>query len=572
VPLAILLQEQLGILVDGVDKKLRRWDEATEQLVLVVDRLRSAYLVHWFGTSLPSVGIALRVGLANLHELRARWLAVGGPAAGASAPAGPNLTEPLLGAGGVLVGAFASPLNGILLTTAIGSLVRRWWAVALAIVNWLSGGLLFAAAGAAGGVAIGLGIVPMGIAGEPRDLFDLLGAAAELPEPLLRFWQQVSGPRDAVRNPLLRQLLVLGDRVAALTSFLLGAFAVLVTRIGPVLEPLRLGLVAVYGLAVDLAPLIVLAVGQVVELVSGLVGGPASVPALLRGVVAGLSRALVVVGRRLRETFAWLRDEGRWVSGWGSVLVDWWWAVAEPAVRAQTVDHPTVRYLRSFAESLGAVSAWRARTAPAAPPGPPSPPGTLSRVVGWVLHQTGMPTSTPRLPALPSLPPLVPLGAVGAAVRGLEALRGLGLPVGPANPFEPGVEARRVLARAGRPPSVFAGEWAALEQESRNPAPLARTLEAAAYLAVARRVVGPAAASAVRGLEDVLSQIDATIRTERGRRQLPVRDVPEPARLAPAIVRLRVRSRGRTAEAVQAWVEDLRRELNAADYAVPVGG
>ena len=76
-PLAILLQEQLGILTRGVDEKLRHWDEATERFALVVDRLRSAYLVHWFGTALPSVGVALRVGLANMHELRARWLAIG---------------------------------------------------------------------------------------------------------------------------------------------------------------------------------------------------------------------------------------------------------------------------------------------------------------------------------------------------------------------------------------------------------------------------------------------------------------------------------------------------------------
>jgi hypothetical protein len=36
------------------------------------------------------------------------------------------------------------------------------------------------------------------------------------------------------------------------------------------------------------------------------------------------------------------------------------------------------------------------------------------------------------------------------------------------------------------------------------------------------------------------------------------------------IRRLRVTSRGRTSDTLQAWVEDLRRELNAGDYAVPV--
>jgi hypothetical protein len=74
----------------------------------------------------------------------------------------------------------------------------------------------------------------------------------------------------------------------------------------------------------------------------------------------------------------------------------------------------------------------------------------------------------------------------------------------------------------------------------------------------------------VRGLEDVLWRIDAVIGTER--RRLPVKNVPEPTQLTPVIQRLRVRSRGRTSDALQAWVEDLRRELNAAEYPVPVGG
>jgi hypothetical protein len=181
-----------------------------------------------------------------------------------------------------------------------------------------------------------------------------------------------------------------------------------------------------------------------------------------------------------------------------------------------------------------------------------------------------MPAGAPKLPTLPKLPPLVPLGSIGPIVDVLGLLRSLGFGVGPANPLEPGDEARRVLERAARPPSVFGAEWRALEAEARRPEPLARTLEVATYLSLARRVVGPAATAGVRGLEDVLSRIDAVIRTERQR--LPVKDVPEPTRLAPVVRRLRVTSRGRTAEALQAFVADLRRELDAGDYAVPVGG
>ena len=50
----------------------------------------------------------------------------------------------------------------------------------------------------------------------------------------------------------------------------------------------------------------------------------------------------------------------------------------------------------------------------------------------------------------------------------------------------------------------------------------------------------------------------------------PVKDVPEPTELRPVIRTLRVRAVGRTGAALRSWVEDLRRELNAAPYPVPV--
>jgi hypothetical protein len=267
---------------------------------------------------------------------------------------------------------------------------------------------------------------------------------------------------------------------------------------------------------------------------------------------------------RLGATFAVIRSELSALMTRGGLQAESWWSAMAPIVRAETVDHPTVRYLRSFVGSLGALSSWRGRGAP--PPGPPSAPGTFTKVVGWLLRKTGMPTTFPTMPSLPSLPPLLPFDAIGAAVEGMEEHPFLR----PPNPLELTPEGMQVLERAARPPSVFGGEWAALEAEARRPEPLARTLEVATYLSLARRVVGPAAAAGVRGLEDVLSRIDAVVRTERQR--LPVKDVPEPTELTPVIQRLRVRSRGRASEALEAWVADLRLELNALEYPVPVGG
>ncbi len=574
-PLAILLQEQLSVLTKGVSK-VQRWEAATETFSLVVDRLRSAYLVRWFGTALPSVGLALEVAVSNMHELRARWIAIGAGRAGETPPVGPNLTEPLLGMTGTLVGIFATPLHAAVLSIVLDALVDTWWVLALGAVNWLSHGLLGAGVlglvGTVGGVGLLFGLSAWAISGQPRELFSLLGAIAEVVEPLQRFWEQVTGPREAVRNPLLRELLVLGDRIAALTAFLLGALAIVITRVGPLLRPLRLGFTATVELARDLWSIISLALGQTVGVVKGLLSGPDSIPQLLGGIFTLVTRSFRRLGASLKGTWGAIGEEFSWLVGWGEWMVGWWWNVAEPFVRSQTIDHPTIAYVRSFIGSLAAFSSWKARGAPPpGPPSPPSPPGLMARLGTWLLHKLGMPTTTPRLPSVPRLPPLISLDMIAplAEVTHLLQLSGLVPGLAP-NPLEIGVEGRAVIERAKRPPSVFAAEWAALRAEALSPRPLERTLEVATYLSLARRVVSPAAATEVWRLEDVLSRIDANIRAERKRH--PVKDLPEPTVLTPVIQRLRVRARGLKPEVLRAWAEDLRVELSAAPYPVPVEG
>jgi len=64
-PLAILLQERFSVLTKGL-KKVERWQAAMETFTLVSERLRSAYLVAWFGTSLPVAGLQLKVAFSNM--------------------------------------------------------------------------------------------------------------------------------------------------------------------------------------------------------------------------------------------------------------------------------------------------------------------------------------------------------------------------------------------------------------------------------------------------------------------------------------------------------------------------
>lgn len=568
-PLAVLLQEilqsRLSVITRGV-QRIERWQAVTETFSRVLDRLRSAYLVRWFGTPLPTAGLELKVALVNMEELRRRWNVIGAGRRPESPPIGANLSEPLLGVGGTLVGIFASPLHGILLGLALGSLVDHWLVQGYAVVNWLTAGLLGTALLTGGSLFFVYGLLAWAISGQPRGGFDLLGAIAGLAAPLFRFWEQVTGPREAVRNPLLRELLLLGDRVAALVALLLGAFSVLVTRVGPLLDPMRLGLIATAELAKELWGLVVFVVLQTAGFLRGLLSGPASVPKLLSAVLSGLTRAFGRAGAGLRGAWAGLGAAFASVAGRSAGAVSTFWRSARPIVLGNTIDHPTVAYLRSFIGQLAVAAAWRERTKTPAKKST-GKPGMVGQLTDWVVGQlkAEMPPTTPTLPRIPGAPQLLTLRLISP----LPSFLGL-LPRLMPNPLALGTEATAVLRHAQRPPSVFAREWAALRAAAREPEPFARALETRTYLGVVARIVSPAAAEAVRGLEDVLARLDESIQKELGRH--PVRDLPDPTELAPVIRRLRVRGRGVAPDALRGWVDELRSALSAAPYPVPAEG
>ena len=576
-PLAILLTEHLSIITKGV-QKVDRWQAATETFSRVVDRLRSAYLVRWFGTPLPTVGLELKVALVNMDELRQRWNAIGAGRRTQTPAIGPNLTEPLLGAGGTLVGIFASPLHGILLGLAAGSVIDRWYVQAYAVANWLTAGLLgtgaFGLVGVVGGLGLLFGLSAWAISGQPRGAFDLLGAIAELAVPLRRFWEQVTGPRDRVRNPLLRELLLLGDRVAGLLALGLGAFAVLITRIGPLLDPMRAGILATAALAQELWALVVFVALQTATFAQGLLFGPGSVPRVLNAVLAGLTRMFGRMGALLQAVWTAISTTfSSFGSGAAGLLSTWWSREGSPFVQFSTVGHPTVAYLRSFMGQLAVAGAWRDRVKKEQAeeekknPKKPESPGVVSQVTDWVVGQVkrGMPATTPAPPRVPDTPQLLSLRLISPIASALATLPGL-VP----NPLALGTEATAVLRRAQRPPSVFAGEWAKLRAAAQEPEPFARALETREYLAVAERIVSPAAAEAVRGLEEVLARLDESLQRNLGRH--PVRDLPDPTELVPIVRRLRIRARGVAPDALRAWAGELQTALNASPYPVPAQG
>ncbi len=578
--MSLLLSQQLGLLATGV-RKLTRWEGLTDAFALVARRLRGAFLVRWFGTTLPIQGLDLQVAVVNLDALRARWAAV--TRAPSDEGGGPSLVAPLLGAAGTIAGALAFPLNGMVAAMMLGSLMRRWWQRLMAGLAWVSYGGLMTAALSVGVPLVALGLIASAVGGQAGDAADVLAAMAGLGLALHRLWAQLSG-REPVRNPLLRQLLTLGDRLAGLVAQLMGAIAVAVTRIVPLLRPATdaaLSTILAVGEMVDALKLVVVDAVTAMRL---LVEGPTGLPALAHSVIRAMHR---LVDRLADLVTATLREMltialGRIGPTVGAVVrfaLD-----AAGFVQQVILDQPFVRVLLALRGLTAQARAWYARPTPARaasgavsrPPSPwvtsfPAPATTRAWVRGL-----GMTPTVPHLSVTP--PPLFGPGAVDPVARAMRA----GLLPAPADPFALGHAQREALTRFRHPPSVLSGLRADLLQRHRSADATGavagdRTFALADLLAGVEPLLGRSAeglmAAQVQSLPgrlvDVLEKIDSELRG-RGPAH-PTKDLPEPTEVRPVVGRLVVRTDAGGAPVqrrLERFVADLRRELDVRPYAV----
>jgi hypothetical protein len=578
VPLSLLLAQHLTFLTQGV-KKLDRWEGLTDTFALVARRLRGAFMVGWFGPGIPVQGLDVVVTVTNLDELYDRYLQVTSGNRG-SGSRGPNLTEPLLGGAGVLAGALANPLNGMVASMILGSVLHSWYVKLIAGLGWVSAGGLTTALLLIAAPLIALGLIPQAFGGQAGDAFDLLGALAAMALPLRRLWRQLSG-RESARNPLLRQLMTLGDRLAALLAQVLGAVAVTVTRIAPQLYPAMAAARATYAAVVPIGEAIHLVVLNMLDALGLLLHGPLSLGAV-QGVVIRALRAMV--GRLRGLVLATIAEVvtiatarvGPTMSAVATYMVQ-----ASRFVRAVILETPFVRWLLAVRDISQVVQRWSSRPVPPPPtprtPAPPSPwltsfpmPASLS-AFGRLLrksHPVPLPTAT--------APPFVGPGVVAPIADVLRALPFLTDP----DPFALDDAQRASVRRFRRPPSVLGGLAADL-QARRDAADRGGAAFALADLYAGRHpyvdrslaLLGPgAAASVVPRLEGLLDRLDVEL---RGRRpSFPVRDLPEPAAIRPVVGRLVVRSGGGgdVEGRSRAFVETLRQQLDARSYVVTAAG
>lgn len=546
-------------------RKIAPWEGLTQRFELVVGRLRSAYLVRWFGTPIPTEGLTVRVAIVNSDELRARWLAIGGDRDHRQGPPGVNLLEPLMGTSGLLAGSLALPFNAMLLAPIVWRMFDSVVAKSLAIVNWFSFGALFGTLLPIGALAV-LGLPVMANTPEARSVYNLLGALAEMAQPFQEFWRQVSGPRSGVRNTLLRMVLSLADAIAAAAIQFVGLTAELVMRVAPMIGATVAGLRSAIGASMAVVEMMKAAILGTMEGLKLWWKGPTSPLAVLHFVVAlfpALFRKLAGIVKSVGPVLKSKLGFNMMLAG-GALAM--WLASMRPFVKSQTVEHPTVMWLKSLAGSMTVFSAWNKRTAPPSPPPkPPSPPstfGALAKSAGmYVLKRTGMPPAAPSfaMPAdIMALPKAPDMAATGLAT----ATSG--------NPFALTSAELGALGRWRRPPSVFGAAWNELERRRTSPEGVARVMAAADYLQRLEPILGASANLAaeqhmldfIPALEDVLGLLDESLRPSR---KHPTKLLKTPTEIRPVIGRLRVHSDAPDSDRprFEAFVGALRGKLDA---------
>ena len=575
-PLSLLLQDVANALRRGLEQGDFRLADAWARVVFLetqlVARARFAFLIHWFGPGLPLHDLKVRVAIRNLDALLERYrVVVQEMNAGERRR---NFLEPAAGLAATLFGSLSSPITSIFLYERLHRLKQRWFTGVGAALNVLTLGTLgsFIALFAAGGAAfLPLSIPLLATDDTVKSTHRLLGAVAEMFGPFRRFWQALTGPRDKLRNPVLRAILNLGDEAANLVPFLMGGFAILIIRVGAVLKPLSEQVPALFSLVQAVQPAILFIVDDFMERLNGLYTGKRSPFQVIMVILDALKRLTPTLSKGFGNAFevvtAYLGRSAHELSQAWKI----WKATAIPQIKSVVMDSPTVLTMTAFIDAIkGVINIFST---------PGSPPGKFGKILA-ILQLPDEARLTARFGGEP--PPLEDILRIAKGEGGPLAMY-----VDP-TPFTLKKDALQGLEIARHPPSVFAGEELTLKEELTQARSLDR-LRAEQNLRdllfeVVARVMPPVAYGYVSQLEKVFLKIDEALKREdidklrgeeiarRRKEGLPVRDLEEEYRLLPLVSRLRVRVGGQSSDepAVREWARQLVEACNKQTYSAPL--
>lgn len=566
-PLALLIQSAISTL-RRVAGGLSPWIALVEFELKLVERARGAFLTHWWGASIPLRGDQLRIAISNLDALRERYRAVTQRGSAGEA----NVIEPLAGLGGQVIGIALSPTGVFLIAH---QLWRRVFGGAGTGLLALLLEIVTVPVIYAGAVAAGLGTLLSRLARPARSsmglptMYALAGALTGSMREATTFVDQLLGSRSAVRNPLVRQVLILLDGVAALFAQLLGTWSVLVARIGPQLRPLVTQALLLWELITAVLDLLRESVkstrSSLMTLVADERGSPFRV---VRGVLGGIMAIPARVLGLIRPELTRFTNLFGNVAGNAALRLALWAVRVAGQIARALLSQPIVRTLLAGADRALLIGGML----PASPPRSAPPPATsapasgsgTSPIVRTIITATVGPTALtpPVLPPLPSTSSLtlapVPSGTTQMmAFRTALLVRDFAL----VRQFAANIRARGDRLRRS-PESIFAQERRSLAADA---AALTEVVRAGSeridtlLSVVVGRLAPPELRAAVLGLSELFENF-ATIP------QFPVRDLPDNGQLRLVVHRLRVRAADPDEVIVRTFTARLTAQLRAQPY------
>jgi hypothetical protein len=423
---------------------------------------------------------------------------------------------------------------------------------------------------------------------EYREVFNLFGGLARLMDAASIFLDQLSGPRSQVRNPLLRQILEVADRLAPLIALGLGAVAVVIRRIGPVLQPVARMLVALGGLARATFAALGDILAGLMQRIDELTSGPLSLSNVVNRVTSTaqllFERTADALTEQLDAIAATLGALGPALgAAFGTFLDD-----LGDFIKKLFTESSVGKSLLAFRTQLDVfMPVWK--NAPEPEKKKDEEPSFFQPLIDALPKLPEL----PEFPALPTLPteaqreqikkdlgvvslPELSIASIEATAAGLGARRTTHL--------ELGEDARKALERSLRRPSIFAPERRALEQELGKPPAEALTLSRErlgqfreALSVVVGRVLPPEMRAVYAPLlAETLGKIDKQLYgvETAPSKKLPVLDLPTSDRLQPEVKSFVLRMPGAELNDVKHFqdlvLERLRRQEYTAGSAAPV--
>lgn len=605
-PIALL--PDLAKTLLGVGGKLEPWERLVGLEVEVLRRARGAFLVQWFGRRVPERQLSLHVVFMNIAALKARYRQVR-----QSLPQPYpelNLIGPIAGAAGVLVGVFASVSGSFLFMPYLHEVFELlvgtgFWGTLVTMSYSLLGNWIMPLLGPALGVGL---LAPLGIAmalglalandRTSDGIVRLMGNVAVMIDAFLTFWNQLEDPRTPIRNPLVRAVMGILDRMSALFAQVLGFAAIVLVRLAPLIP----NLLAQFRAAVSLGEAVYAALQDIVAGFFDALMGPFLAGRGILDTLTGAYETILRLPEQLMEMVSELIEDATTVIGDAftaiiGMISGYVEGVAERIVQGFHMT-PLGWLIDRIMALVDLIPRFLAelRNAPriVTPPPPPEPErGWLGSAWDWTkdtaadAYTLGLTSQIEdlqeaagrlRLPAipefadLPDIPDLPTLPDASSLIgqtptapdlgdEALRLLRGATLPPIPEE-----------LLR--RPRSAFAGqrpERPTLSDHERN-------LRDAIYLAVGR-VLPAALRIHAPDLRALFDRVDDNLYPDAPRDPLPNLDhpqqtLPDSGRLAPRVGTLRIRTReGVTAAPdLRAFRDRLSDALHGQTYFVQATG